>query len=333
MYIAALPVWGRRYVNATHKGHSQKLFDEQNAKSYGEFVGKRFQSSSNIIWVLGGDVKAVEKNHNVDKRSVYRNMAEGIAQGVTGKNVSWDEPDPAWDQVLMTYHPSGTPLVNSSDWFHSDPWLDFNMIETHINRDQVYRAVSKDYKLENPVKPTVMGEPNYEGHTNKVFAGAIHVRRQAYQTFFAGAAGFTYGAFSDKPKERGPLFSPFDDWKRLLDLEGAQALPILREFLIEQHWNEWIPDADLVIENEGKGEKRIVCARIVDKNKVLVYFPENRRAKIKLPEYWTDRDITLTWFNTSNGETSEAKKKKSSQFISLKPQEDFMDAVAIIECR
>lgn len=222
MYVALLPVWGRRYVNATHSGASVALFDDENARAYGEFLGERFRSHPNIIWVLGGDVKAVQPDLEVDRRSTYRAMAEGIALGVTTKRVAWDEPDAAWDDVFMTYHPDGDPQRNSSDWFHQDPWLDFNMIETHVHRDKVYDAVARDYELSDPVKPTVMAEPHYEGYTRDKLAEAIHMRRQAYQTFFAGGAGFTYGAHHLRPGNRGPLFSPYGDWKPMLQLEGAR---------------------------------------------------------------------------------------------------------------
>ena len=37
-----------------------------------------------------------------------------------------------------------------------------------------------------------------------------------FETFFAGGAGFTYGAHHLRPGDRGPLFSPYGDWKPML---------------------------------------------------------------------------------------------------------------------
>ncbi len=139
--VALLPVWGRRYVNATHPGFSEKLFTSSQMRLYGEFLGRRFQAYSNIIWVMGGDVPA---DAGGDFLNHYRSMAEGIVTGITGKTVNWNEESPLWDYALMTYHPDGKPLINSSEWFHHDPWLDFNMIETFQHRDLVYKAVQQD---------------------------------------------------------------------------------------------------------------------------------------------------------------------------------------------
>ena len=87
------------------------------------------------------------------------------------------------------------------------------MIETFQSRDQVTKAVQQDYTLDSPVKPTVMGEPAYEGERKPVgYANGVQMRRQAYHSFFGGAAGFTYGAFRDK-EGNGPLFSPYEGWE------------------------------------------------------------------------------------------------------------------------
>jgi len=168
LIIAVLPVWGRRYVNATHPSYSANVFSMPGMRSYGEFLGRRFMGYPHIIWVLGGDVKADAGGHYLDH---YRSMAEGIITGITGERVRWDEVSPLWDNALMTYHPDGSPLVNSSLWFHNDPWMDFNMIETHRSRDKVYQAVRQDYALVDPVKPTVMAEPDYEGSRPNMVTG------------------------------------------------------------------------------------------------------------------------------------------------------------------
>mgnify|MGYP006278582933 FL=1 len=118
MVSAVLPFWGRRYVNATHDGQSLQVFAEDNVKQYGEFLGKRYGDRPNIIWVNGGDVAADTGGNFLP---TYRVLAEGIVKGVTGEDVAWDQEHPAWDEVLMTYHPSGAPLRNSSEWFHTDP--------------------------------------------------------------------------------------------------------------------------------------------------------------------------------------------------------------------
>jgi hypothetical protein len=81
MYAAVLPFWGRRYVNATHTGHSDAVFTSSNIRNYGEFIGRQYGDRSDIIWVSGGDVKA---DQGGDFVSLYRKFAEGFAKGISG---------------------------------------------------------------------------------------------------------------------------------------------------------------------------------------------------------------------------------------------------------
>ena len=72
---------------------------------------------------------------------------------------------------LVTFHPFGR--TQSSTWFHQEPWLDFNMFQSgHRRYDQDdtpepkgednWRYVAEDLERE-PLKPTIDGEPSYEG--------------------------------------------------------------------------------------------------------------------------------------------------------------------------
>ena len=87
MYLAILPCWAAQLITGTGE------YTAEEAKSYGTFLGKRYGKEPNIIWVLGGDTKAqfaaYDKNQNYseyDYRHIYRAMAEGIVQGVTGQH-------------------------------------------------------------------------------------------------------------------------------------------------------------------------------------------------------------------------------------------------------
>ena len=62
-------------------------FDEQLAYDHGYWIGNRFSDLHNIIWMLGGDRNAV--NNIGDQRSVYRALAEGVADGING-SVGYD---------------------------------------------------------------------------------------------------------------------------------------------------------------------------------------------------------------------------------------------------
>lgn len=315
MYAAVLPFWGRRYVNATHNGQSLQVFDLNNIALYGEFLGKRYGEEPHIIWVNGGDVEADDGGGFV---TVYRSWAEGLIQGITGETVAWNEESELWGAALMTYHPSGAPMKNSSLWFHHDAWLDFNMIETHVSRDKIAASIRQDVRL-NPPKPTIMAEGHYEGQTNQKIAEAIHIRRQAYQTFFAGAAGHTYGGGFDEAGN-GPLFSPTNQWKPLLDWEGASQLIHLRSFLEEHDWWKWQAVPKIIVAGQGEGELEKLAVKYG--NSILVYFPDQSECKLDITEAQK-----TTWYDTQSGEVVEGVVHEDHQY---EPPENFQDAILVI---
>jgi len=329
MEVAFLPVWGRRYVNASMPGFSDSLFSRQDMKCYGEFLGSRYKEYSNIIWVLGGDVKA---DAGGDYLGHYRSMAEGILTGITGQEVAWNEESPYWDYALMTYHPDGSPLQNSSTWFHADPWLDFNMIETFQSRNMVYKVVQHDYSLKDPVKPTVMAEPAYEGERRPVgYSTGVQMRRQAYQSFFGGAAGFTYGAFRDSVGN-GPLFSPYKGWEKLMDMEGARSMKYVKEFCLQHAWPAWKPVQDIIQSGGGEGEFQMVSVYSDSTGECYIYYPDNSESLIDLTEYCNESGTFLSqWYNPASGKyTEEIQGKFSGAGIRLAPPEDWSDGILIL---
>lgn len=329
MEVALLPVWGRRYVNADLPGFSDTLFSKQDMNVYGEFLGSRYKNYSHIIWVLGGDVKADVGGDYLDH---YRSMAEGILTGITGEEVPWNEESPYWDYALMTYHPDGVPLKNSSTWFHSEPWLDFNMIETFESRNMVYKVVQHDYSLKDPVKPTVMAEPAYEGSRRPVgYSTGVQMRRQAYQSFFGGAAGFTYGAFRDSIGN-GPLFSPYKGWKNLMDMEGARSMKHVKSFCLQHAWPFWKPVHDIIQSSGGEGEFQKVAAFSETTDECFIYYPDNSYSKLDLSKYFEDTDnIFAQWYNPASGNYSD-KIQLTSPFegMDATPPANWSDALLIL---
>lgn len=326
--MAILPVWGRRYVNGTHGKHSLQLFTPESMRDYGKFLGNRYRSADHIIWVMGGDVKA---DAGGDFRSHYRSMAEGIIEGLNGSKIKWNQRKKAWDKVMMTYHPDGAPHVNSSTWFHNDPWLDFNMIETHKDQSEVHKAVAHDYHIQNPIKPTVMGEPAYEGiQSPELISDSRDMRRQAYHTFFAGGAGFTYGAYTDS-EGRGPLFSPTNDWQEMLDMEGAYSMKWVRKFCKNEGWPHWQPVTHIITEGKMEGVLEKVSVTVGSGDKYLVYFPDRSSAKLSIPAEWKGSFVNVMWYNPKNGEyTSEEEVREKEDHIIAMPPASWMDGVLIL---
>lgn len=332
MYLALLPCWSSTMIT------SSKEFTDEKARAYGVFLGKRYGKEPNIIWVLGGDTKAQFKGYDkhqkfseYDNRHIYRAMAEGIVQGVTGKKAVWNEKSPAWDQVFMTYHPNGDAPYSSSQWFQKDAWLDANGVEVWKEVNDVYRAMLNDYQLDDPVKPSLLLEGSYEYGSYDHDCGwvtPVRVRRQLYQTFFAGGAGFTYGA--------GPIWAMRGNdgdyncgytWQQALDFPGAvQVARVAKKFLIEHKWYDWIPNGNVISEvGEGKSLKVAVTTRSGDM--ALVYFSNNSYTRVK---NILGKDAKAYWFYPRNGKVIKADQFKVNETRVMAPPANWEDAVLVL---
>src|SRR5688572_1841769 len=74
MYCAMLPTWGDKVNKKWGKG--PEIFTPENARVFGEFLGKRYKDKP-IIWMLGGD-RPIEKPVHTE---IWRAMAAGIEAG------------------------------------------------------------------------------------------------------------------------------------------------------------------------------------------------------------------------------------------------------------
>ena len=105
IYIGFLPTWGDKWNKKW--GEGPEIFTAENASWYGEWLGKRYQNAG-LVWILGGD-RPIESDLH---KEIIRAFARGVRQGDLGKH-------------LITFHPTGG--ASSSQHFHHDNWLDFNM--------------------------------------------------------------------------------------------------------------------------------------------------------------------------------------------------------------
>lgn len=337
LYLALLPCWGRAYITP-QMGGAQQEFSKEEAHTYGAFLGNRYKDESNIIWVLGGDAKAqingYDKNTNLqqwDKRDIFRAMAEGIAQGVTGQRPKWNEKHQAWKKVFITYHPDGDAHDNSSNWFHSDAWLTANGVEVWRELDQVYPTMLGDSQLNEPVKPSLFLEGSYEYGSYRHECGWItplRIRHQFYHTFFAGGAGHTYGA--------GPIWSMRGNegdyncgytWQQALDFPGAaQIAGIAQQFLSDHKWNEWVPNGG-VISGMGEGESLKTAVTTESNDMALVYFSNSSTCQVNNV---LKKDAEAYWFYPRDGEKENVTSFKENESREMMPPKGWEDAILVL---
>lgn len=295
IYIGFLPTWGSWAPNE-RKEDTSIVFTEQNAATFGEFLGKRY-AKKGIIWVLGGD------RPSTGVENIWRAMARGIAIGVSGKE--------DYSALLMTYHPRGGQTSSTS--FHHDTWLDFNMQQTGHGpqptdpaQKTTWQKISADYQL-TPAKPVIDGEPLYEDHPigfraakENGYSFDAHIRQRAYWHVFAGAFGHTYGHHSVWQMfapGRKPINGPLNHWQEAIHRPGADQMRHVRNLIESRPMLSRVPDQSLVVD-ALKGADYIAATR--GDGYAFIYSAQGRTFTANLGKISGDR-VTAWWFNPRTG--------------------------------
>lgn len=309
LYVGMLPTWGSHWALGT------AAFNPANARSFGRFLGTRYKDKP-IIWILGGD----RSIGNDAERAIIDAMAAGLGEGDGGAH-------------LKTFHPIGPGL--SSLKLHNAPWLDFNMFQSsHAARDHDNGLYTEhDYAL-TPVKPTLDGEPRYEGIPVGFYlrnASGIDrfddydVRQAAYWSLLAGACGHTYGNNNIwqmfRPTQDGKILDPNRvrdlfglpgstiganiPWHEAINHPGAFQMGHIRRLFEALPFTKLIPDQRLILNGPLTGGARMRGARASDGSFALFYTPHGDSFTLdkrvikgeRLREYWFDPRYGVAYFN------------------------------------
>jgi hypothetical protein len=284
--VGMLPTWGDKWYKPAGAGG---IFTPQNARSYGEFLGKRYRDKP-IIWILGGD-RAVE---NDAQRAILRALAEGLRAGDGGSH-------------LITLHPRGQAA--SSQYFPNEPWLDFHMWQNgHCDLAPVWERIGSDY-ARTPTKPVMDGEPLYEDHPicfsakERGTSNAADVRRFAYWEVFSGACGHTYGnhaVWQMYDASRKPINGPLMPWPQALDRPGAGQMQHVRALVESRPYFTRVPAPELIVpqlrSGVNAGLKKAVAACGSDGSYAFVYIPASRAITVDLTRISGGR-AKAWWYN------------------------------------
>ena len=290
IFMALVPIWGSNV-----KANLVNVFQ---AKTYIEFLTNRFKNKTNIIWLNGGDLRGD------DHLEIWN---------VIGKTLRENDKN-----HLITFHPRGRTM--SSEWFHNENWLDFNMFQSghrnyaqdispeekhHFGEDN-WRYAETEYNLK-PIKPTLDGEPSYENipqglHDPKQLRwNDDDVRRYAYWSVFAGCAGFTYGENSVmqfyKKGELNPAYGAEIDWRDSIKSAGANQVKYLKKLILSKPYFERIP-ANYLIANQGERYNYIAATK--GTNYAFFYTYTGRIINVFM-EKLSSKNTKYSWFNPRNG--------------------------------
>ena len=292
--VGFLPTWGSNWHDT--KGDRKPMFTRENAATYGEWLGRRYQDAG-IVWILGGD-RPIDSD---EQKEIIRAMAGGLRKGDGGAH-------------LITFHPPGGS--GSSKWLHEEPWLDFNMRQNgHVAEfTERYDQTRADYDRA-PVKPVLDAEPVYEDHpvsfNAKKFGHSIaaDVRRAAYWDLFGGACGHTYGnhaVWQMWSPGRAPINDPLMPWSEAIDQPGAAQMQHARHLLESRPFLTRVPDDTVIVEGKirtlmpGAGTRYFSATRDEAGSYAIVYAPVGRAFKVRM-EKIAGAKVKAWWFNPRDG--------------------------------
>ncbi|WP_266367707.1 glycoside hydrolase family 140 protein [Tellurirhabdus rosea] len=291
LVVGLLPTWGDKFNKKWGKG--PEIFTPENARRYGEYLGRRYRNKP-VIWILGGD-----RNPEGETRmTLIRAMAEGIRSGNGGTQ-------------LMTYHPMGDS--NSAGFFHSDTWLNFNMFQSgHAARNKKNYVIQRQNYSLFPVKPTLDGEPRYEDHPvdwkpEQGYFDDFDVRQAAWWAMLSGGCGHTYGnhsiwQFFDVARNP-PISAARTHWTRAMDSPGAFQMGYLRRLYESHPWTRLLPEQSVILNNNPDDGGHQVAALSEDDNFLFAYTPHGRPLTIDLSRLKAAPQLLAYWFNPRDGRT------------------------------
>jgi hypothetical protein len=253
-------------------------------------------------------------------------MAAGLTEGDGGVH------------HLMTFHEKSPR--SSSQWFHHDQWLSFNMLQTgHTVLNRNYDLIAEDWARQ-PAKPVVDGEGGYEGIADAMAPGntidAADVRRIAYCAFFAGAAGYAYGAhgvwqYRSPVKTVPGAVRPQRDtrhgaappWQQALQLPAGKQMRYLRALLESRPMLIRIPDQWLIANDPLGTVDRIQACRAADGSYAFIYTASGRKLTIRMIDQIYDKlsgdTIRAYWYDPRNGTSFAIGEFKKTAFRDFTP--------------
>lgn len=333
LFIGMLPTWGDKVPNE-NMAAGPVIFNSENARIYGEFLGTRYKDKP-IIWILGGDRNV----HNDTVFAIWKAMAEGLKSGDGGNH-------------LITMHPRGEK--SSGEWFHNEEWLDFNIYQSgHARRfNKVYEFAESNY-LSYPAKPFVDGEPAYEdipvrfweycdwstrlkvpehvldsnylikesSYFSKGFFTGYDVRVHAYWNLLSGAAGYTYGnnAIWQMLKKQDVFSIPgLFDWRESMNRPGSESIRHIRTLFEKRDFSKLIPDQSIIWGNNPEDSSHIRAAVANDGSFLIAYLSVGQPARVVMRKIKAEK-VQAWWYDPGKGKASPAGEYRNNGLMTFTP--------------
>jgi hypothetical protein len=276
--------------------------------AYGAFLGNRYKSYPNVIWLHGGDANAALCGSEVTKKEDA--IAKGIRStdsvhlmAVEATSGSWGEAsvthwspytysagNPTGWLTLGTIYPKGTPSPVFSAQIAEI--VAQNAAETEAPNFVPYFSIEDPYEYEPYVAPYTDQQLRQQGYT-EILAGAYLGR------LFGSSGVWPFGATCC---QHGPAWQVNLDHPASFDQERLGQL-----FRSREHW-KMVADRNhtVVPAGDGSGANRAVAARTSDGQSIIVYIPNGNATNLTVDMSKITSAVghaVCWWFNPSSGAT------------------------------
>jgi hypothetical protein len=195
----------------------------EQAYRYGQYLGRRYKSFPNIIWMHGNDFQSW-RNHTDNA------LVQAVARGIRSE-------DPVHIHTIeLNYLTSGS--LDDPSWA---PLIELDAAYTYF---PTFAQVLTEYNRAE-FKPVFMVEANYEFEQNPFTDGGSpqNLRRQEYWTMLSGATGQVYGSAYTWRLEKG--------WESKINTPGAVQLRFMKNLFVKRRWYDLVPDQDHTVVIDG----------------------------------------------------------------------------------
>ena len=251
------PVWLSKWEQEWYR-----IFNAENAASYGRYLAARYKRFSNVIgWIHGGDDDAIELHDAIR---------------ICGSAMNQEAP-----YQFNTFHGY---VKGGWQFFRNEKWYDLYMAYAYDYQDAL-RQLTEAYGL-TPANPVFLGETHYErnfGITSSL------LRKYAYTSVLLGTAGQAYG--------HNDIWMSTCFWKQALKAEAGLNMGCLKRFFCSLGWHKLTPDFDHLFANglSASDQSNVPAATAMDGSTAVIYIPNRSivtvdlsHLKKELKAYWCD---------------------------------------------
>jgi len=288
---------------------SMAASSDDTTKAYGAFLGNRYKSYPNIIWLMGGDANPALCGSGVQRK--LTDIAEGIRSADQVHLMAIEDTNNVWGEASATYwsphtfttsnpngwltlgtiYPKGIPSSTFSTQIAQI--LSQNAIENEAAAFVPYFSIEDPYEYEPYSAPYSDRQLRQEGYT-EVLSGAYLGR------LFGSSGVWPFGASCC---QHGATWQANMDNPASFDQQRLGQL-----FRSREHW-KMVPDSShrAVTAGYGAGATLTVTSRASDGQTIIAYIPNGNATTITVDMSRitsASHQALCWWFNPSSGAAS-----------------------------